>query len=131
MARLVNDAVEKWVNQHGGGKYCSPNGFQIIFPTDCGSCDTAIHDLRKTMSQLFGGTTEWKGHGCWYDANGNEVCEGVQILQSAHNCSRPDQAKQLGEAIIRATTTAKQDAVFIAAGHKFYILPKEALGIKQ
>jgi len=126
----VKDAIEEWVK--GLKDYqCFPSEFRIVFPRECDGCGEAISKLRKSMSQQFGGTTEWDGDGCWIDPKGKEICEPVKVLMSAHNCAKLEEAKKIGEAIVEATKIANQEAVFISAGNKFYILPKEGLIPKE
>ena len=120
------DAVEKWLSNIKGA-VCYPDKFEVVFPSKCETCPEALSVLRKTISEEFGGTSEFDGQGCWVDKKGKEICEPVKHIFSSHHCADKKVAEKLGNALITATEKAKQEALFVGAGNKFFVIPKESL----
>lgn len=114
------DKILEWIEE--GRKYirCFPSSFQVIFPSKCDKCPEAIETIRKTWSEELGGTTEWDGYGCWLNEKGEAVCEDVKIIMSAHNCTDPQSAEKVGNAVLKAGRIAEQEEVIVSAGNKFF-----------
>lgn len=119
----VRDALEEWASKIRG-RVCLPDVFQVVYPREF---EDSIERIRRVLSREFGGTTEWDGYGCWIDERGEEVCEPVKVIMSAHHCTDAVGAAMIAETLAEVAEKDKQEAVFIGAGNKFFVLPTRAL----
>jgi len=101
--------------------------FPKLHPTRGTELKEQLEAIRKTMSEAFGGTTEWEGEGCWVDDSGRTICEPVRVYYSAHNCFEDgEKAHKFFETLKRVGREAEQQAVFInVEGTSYIFSPRE------
>ena len=111
------------------GGLCFQEKTVIAFPRLCDKCDEAIKGIRDTMNEVFKGSTEWNGDGCWYDEDNKVlVCESVTVIEAAHKCvDDPEDSRKLVNTIKKAMDNAKQSAFYIEHAGERYLMGAEGI----
>ena len=119
--RLLSD-----VARYGG--ICFPAKLKVYAPTCNNTCVQAVEKLYRRLTELFGGATVYKGAiGTFVDPERGVVEEEpVWVIEAAHNCLTPAEARSFAKALTEYASETKQNYIAVSQG-SFYVLPSEAL----
>jgi len=117
------DEFNKYLSRLEGT--CLPEMLTIYAPTCYGECIDAVLELREKIDRITGGSTTYQAEGCFI-MNGEDVCEPVMVIETAHQCFGKDEANEVGKAITEYGKKANQEYIAVKQG-KFYIVKTEEM----
>jgi hypothetical protein len=124
------ETLDEWLDKVKA-EACFMHSFEVVFPRsgkECGNCNEWLEKISSKMSEIgvFGGTTEWDAHGCWFSKDDNrKICEPVRIITSGHNCSDKASLKGLIDLIKKAGEETHQSTIAMKGTNKFVIAKPE------
>lgn len=116
-----HDEVENWLKTvKGEGKKCFRTQMKLYVPTCYGQCELEANELINEVNKIYEGSTIYKAEGSWITPEGRTETEPIKVVEIGHDCTEYEEAKRLGEAIVKYATKTNQQAISILQG-RFYI----------
>lgn len=122
----AEDELEKFLERIEGVT-CFTETMRVYAPTCHGTCLDEVETLKERLDRIFGGSTVYDAEGRFFDETVGKVeTEPVKVIEVAHHCLRPKDAKNIVESIRDYSRGADQNFLAISQGN-FYIASREAL----